>query len=272
MRRIAAVCATALILLADAHSGFVSPTFAQIPSRRVTPYEMPNPSTFEGTPSGGWAGPCEQSWAQSEWPYNAMRVCRVVTYLARSFQNTIDPNVAQDFANQMFRICWGTFPKSGGDCNQPNAWAPWMAWSTWANSGGRGPAPRPIVMTLQAAEVVQSDDEIAFLLSHEMGHALDPVQSREDVEPRADALGIGFMVKAGFDARSAGRSLQMIGRERGQGAIGNVLWTLLNHVNQVATQDTHGTNMDRIYRMKQVFAKGCAAMTNKPIGCKEGWR
>jgi hypothetical protein len=192
--------------------------------------------------------------------------------LLAAFKTRSIQNAAEDFANQMFRICWGAFPNSGGDCGQPNAWAPWRAWSTWANSGARGPAPRPIVITLEAAEFVQSDDEIAFLLSHEMGHALDPEPSREQVEQRADALGIGFMVKAGFDARSAGRSLQMIGRERGQGAIGNLLWTLLNHANQIATQDSHGSTTDRIHRMKQVFAKGCAAMNNKPIGCKEGWR
>jgi predicted Zn-dependent protease len=128
------------------------------------------------------------------------------------------------------------------------------------------------VITLQAAELLQSDDEVAAILSHEMGHAFDPEPDPQQAEPRADALSIGFLIKAGFDARSAGRGLQMMGRERGQGAIGNLFWTIALHLNQVATQDSHGSTLDRITRMKEVFAKGCAAMNNRPIGCKEGWR
>jgi hypothetical protein len=231
-------------------------------------------STFEGNSAGGWAGPCDQQWASSEFPFNAMRVCRVVTYLGRSIaNNTVDAKAAEAYANHMFRICWGTFPKSGRpSCDVPNAWAPLRAWSAWATRGARGPTPQPIVITLQASEMLQSDDEIAFLLSHEMGHAFDPDQSNQQIEPRADALGIGFMIKAGYDARSAGRSLQMLGGLRGQGLLGNLLGTVGDHVTQAVTQDDHGTAFERIQRMKQVFAKGCAAFNNKPIGCKEGWK
>jgi predicted Zn-dependent protease len=87
---------------------------------------------------------------------------------------------------------------------------------------------RPALDELIAgAEVLQADDELAFLLSHEMGHASDPEPNasgnpRTDPysEHRADALGIVFMMRAGYDPRSAGRGLQVLQGQRGQGNTG----------------------------------------------------
>ncbi len=238
------------------------------------PLHAQTAATHEQTAEGGWAGPCEDTWTISEFPYNALRVCRVATYLVRSLSLPDDPVKAKTAINQIFRICWGQFPKAGGDCTTANAWAYPKSWITWAQNGAHGGFPPPIVITLSASELVQSDDEMAFLLAHEMGHAFDQRQTLElsrENEYLADVSGVGFMVKAGYDARSAGRALQMIGGERGQGAIGNVLQTLLNHVGQAAVQDVHGFTVERIARMKEVYGRGCVALSNKPIGCKEGW-
>jgi len=240
-------------------------------------------TTHERTADGGWSGPCEAWWNESEFTFSAMRVCRVTSYLIRSLTPGLDETADKALANQLFRVCWGTFPKSGGDCTSVNAWAAvrnWITVATDARQRPRGVGPglrnlRPAVITLSAAETVQSDDELAFLIAHEMGHAVDQYQtSRPSAanEQRADVLAVGFLVKAGYDARSAGRSLQMITGERGGGAAANLLAMLQNHMSQVVTGDTHGFTADRIARMKAVFTNGCAALNNRPLGCKEGWR
>jgi hypothetical protein len=168
----------------------------------------------------------------------------------------------------LFRICWGRFPRSGSpSCDVANAWATLRGWT--AKTGYRP----PIVITLQATEDLQSDDEVAFVLSHEMGHAVDAgqtvgQQTREN-EDRADLFGVGFVIKAGYDVRSAGRGLQMIEGERGRGVIGNLMG-MLGHAGDGS--DAHGFARDRIANMKQVFATGCSKMGNKPIGCKDGWK
>ena len=241
------------------------------------------PSTVEQTTGGGWAGPCDSFWDSSDFTFHAMRVCRVTTYLVRSWKPTTDLTAARDFANMLMRICWGTFPKARGDCSSANAWAPARGWidaarlaQTRQRFGLQTAPPPPIVITLRAAELLQSDDEVAFLLSHEMGHAVDTEQTTSantvSNEQRADVAAIGFMIKAGYDARSDGRSLQNLTMERGQGAFDNLLGMLSNHIGQAMTRDVHGFTRDRILLMKDVFAKGCAAMNNKPLGCKEGWK
>jgi predicted Zn-dependent protease len=130
--------------------------------------------------------------------------------------------------------------------------------------------PPPVVITLVTSETLQADDEVAFVLSHEMGHAIDPEpNSNEDNEKRADALGIVFVMRAGYDARSAGRGLQMVKGERGQGVLGNLMG-LLDHV--ADGSDIHGYTGDRIVLMKQEYAKQCGQLKNRPIGCKQGWK
>lgn len=262
MRLFAAVATVARTLLAIAvlapsvHAQQGSPAF----------------TTLEQTSEGGWAGACEDSWVSSDVPFNARRVCRVAMALIQSWQPTQDTFTTRQMANQLVRLCWGRFPRSGGDCQTSNAWAYPSSWMQWASSGRIG-MPQPAVITLTASELLQSEDEVAFLLAHEMGHAIDlqqtAAQSRQN-EERADVLGIGFMVRAGYDARAAGRGLQTATRERGQGLVGNILWTLLTHAAQVG--DVHGFTHERIAAMKRVFAAGCAGLNNQPLGCKEGWK
>ena len=261
-------CVVALILLIDAQSGQTLRADAQLQLREPV-------RTVEGSSAGGWAGPCEDWWDTSEFQYNARRVCRVAASLIGSFRKAGSPIEAERFANEGFRVCWGVFPKAGNDCNGPNAWARAAGWIRWARAGGPGGTPPPIVVTLAATEMVQSDDEMAFLLSHEMGHALDSEQttqanSREN-EYRADVGAIGFLVNAGYDARSAGRSLQNLVGERGRTPLGNLLGILSNHLGQAASQDVHGFTFERIDRMRSAFVKGCAALNNRPLGCKAGW-
>ena len=223
--------------------------------------------THEETASGGWAGPCDDWWTSTDFVFEAERVCRVATYVLHGLRPSIDPAAARVPVNQLFRICWGTFQRANGDCSTSNAWAMPRSWIDPSVT-----TKPPVVITLRAAENVQSDDEMAAVLSHEMGHAIDANQtltpSREN-ELRADANAVGFLMMAGYDARSAGRGLQMIMGERGQGAVGNLLG-MLNHAADGA--DVHGYASDRIAQMKQVYATGCTALKNKPIGCKEGWR
>jgi hypothetical protein len=223
-------------------------------------------STFVGTGAGGWAGPCEPLWSTTEWSFNAKRVCRVTSALARSVHDTLSAEQAQQLADRLFRICWGVFPAAGGNCQSPNAWASLGSWN------GRT-EPVPAVITLLASERVQSDDELAFLIAHEMGHAFDQRQRLLELNPeqRADISGVGFLVKAGFDARAGGRALQTLGGERGQGPLGNLAGILLNHM-AAGRGDIHGLTRDRIALMKSVFATGCASLRNQPVGCKEGWR
>jgi hypothetical protein len=250
-----------------------------------TPFGTPrtSASTLEQTSEGGWAGPCDPFWDSSDFTFNAMRACRVMTYLVRSWQPPLDLTAARDLANTLMRICWGTFPKARGNCSSPNAWAPPRGWidaarqAQWRQRLGLHTAPPPpIVLTLRASELLQSDDEVAFLLAHEMGHAVDSEQTTStntaSNEQRADVAAIGFLIRAGYDARSGGRSLQNLTLERGQGAFGNLLGTLSNHLDQALSQDVHGFTSDRIRLMKDVFGKGCVALNNKPLGCKEGWK
>src|SRR5262245_35736580 len=103
--------------------------------------------TYEGSDAGGWSGPCESWWETSNSPFNAMRVCRVTTYLIQGFQKTPDWTIARSAANQLFRICWGRFPRSGSlSCEVSNAWAIPRGWT--AKTGYRA----PIVITVQATE------------------------------------------------------------------------------------------------------------------------
>jgi hypothetical protein len=255
------------LLIALLTCTFASSAYAQAP-----------PTTVERTAEGGWAGPCDPFWDTTEFAYNATRVCRVTTYLARSWKPEMDGAKAAGIANNLFRICWGTFPKSGGDCTGVNAWAyprSWIEAAVRAQRGGFAPAalPPPAVITIRASELVQSDDELAFLMAHEMGHAVDQQQTSGQSafnEQRADMAAIGFLVKAGYDARSAGRSLQNLSMERGQGMFGNLLGIIGGTLTQAG--DVHGLTADRIRLMKEVFARGCAGLGNKPLGCKEGWK
>jgi hypothetical protein len=82
-------------------------------------------------------------------------------------------------------------------------------------------------------------------------------------------MGIGFVMRAGYDARSAGRGLQMVLGERGRGLLGNIAGMLDN---LGAGADVHGYARDRIAHMKDVFGRGCVALKNEAVGCKEGWR
>lgn len=281
MRTTVVLLTLALSLGSDA--GALTPSLsAQAPSPRTSP-----PTTLELTPQGGWAGPCDAWWDTPEaveYRFNAMRVCRVTSFLIQAFQPKPDAQAARDAADGFFRICWGVFPKAGNDCRTPNAWAGLRSWTTFLNQA-KQPAPRwgitppitlppPIVITLTTSEVLQSDDEVAFVLAHEMGHANDPEPIRPNdrgVEKRADVLGVGFLVMAGFDARAGGRSLQNLGGERGRGGLVNLFNILNNHVSQAMTQDAHGFTVDRIAAMKDAYRRGCAAMNNRPIGCKQGW-
>ena len=237
----------------------------------------PAASTYQGSAAGGWSGPCEDWWTNSPFSFTAMRVCRVTSYLV----NRLSPNpdsadilqAQRTIANQMFRICWGTYPSAEGPCDRPNAWVRGRGWVIAKER--KLPAPPPVVITLVAAERLQADDEVAFILAHEMGHASDPVPlvpasiTDPTVEQRADALGIVFMMRAGYDPRSAGRGLLVLEGQRGQGVLGN-LAGMLNHIG--AGMTTHGFASDRIERMKQAFARECADHGNKPIGCKDGWK
>lgn len=130
-----------------------------------------------------------------------------------------------------------------------------------------------MVITITSAEELQSDDEIAYVLGHEMGHATDPeqnvTQNTRENEERADSFGVRYIMRAGYDARSAGRGLQMIEGERGQGVLGN-LSNMLNHFGD--SSDPHGYAHERIELMKQEYANVCARSGNKPVGCKEGWK
>ena len=247
---------------------------------------LPPPPRFV-TSAAGWVGPCDEWWAtpEADFALNAKRVCRVTTYLMQAMQPTLDMQKSREAVDGLFRICWGVVPQSGGDCGTQNAWAQLRGWTRFVSQVQRSASspllsrlpirlPPPIVITLSASEVLQSDDEVAFVLAHEMGHANDPEPERpndREVEQRADILAVGLMVNAGFDARAGGRSLQNIAGERGQGAIGNMLAILNNHVNQVATQDIHGLTRDRIAAMKENYRRGCVVMNNRPIGCKQGW-
>lgn len=266
-----------LVVGATLIAGALSKSSAQ------TPYGPQRfaPSTLEQTPEGGWASPCDTFWDNSEFTYHAMRVCRVATYLVRSWKPSTDLSEARSFAHTLIRICWGNFPKARGDCSSPNAWAFGRSWIDAARQaqsrqrlGLPTAPPPPIILTLRATELLQSDDEVAFLMAHEMGHAVDPEQQTSANVPaneqRADIAAIGFLVKAGYDARSGGRSLQHLTMERGQGAFLNLLGIIDNRMTQAG--DVHGFTSDRIRLMKDVFAKGCAAMANKPLGCKEGWK
>jgi hypothetical protein len=224
-------------------------------------------TTYEGSAVAGWSGPCESWWQTSAFSFDAMRVCRVTTSLVYSIEKNKDATSAKLIADQLFRICWGDFPRSGGSCSVSNAWAIPRGWV--GTTGVR----TPVVITLRASEDLQSDDEVAFILSHEMGHAIDPQQTVDQNtrqnELRADLFGIGFVLKAGYDVRSAGRGLQMITGERGQGLVGN-LFGMLSHAGDGS--DAHGLTQDRIGLMKQEFAKGCAQLNNRPVGCKGGWK
>lgn len=239
---------------------------------RLLAAQEPSSETREGTADGGWSGPCEDWWRDSQFSFNAMRVCRVTTYLVRSLGKVTNEAEARAIANRSFRMCWGNFPRAQGNCNSENAWAHIGSWKS-------SPVQRPIVITVRASELFQSDDEMASVLAHEMGHAVDfggegasGLNGAWNLEQRADVAAIGFVMMAGYDARAAGRGLQMLGRERGQGLLGNVVGILSNQLHQLLIQDQHGYTQDRIALMKAVYAKGCAGLNNRPLGCKEGWK
>jgi Peptidase family M48 len=250
--------AASVLFLVSLRGDLLPPLHAQ-PQNETT--------TFEGTDQGGWSGPCEGWWRTSGLSLDAARVCRVTTNLITALERTPNAALATSIANQLFRICWGDFPRFGNACATSNAWAQAQGWI--ATPG----AKPPVVITLQATEDLQSDDEVAFVLGHEMGHAVDREQTVDQNtrqnEERADVLGIGFVMRAGYDARSSGRGLQMVLGERGQGLLGN-LASMWEHRGDGA--DVHGLTQNRIALMKQVFARGCAALNNQAVGCRDGWR
>src|SRR5438309_1397955 len=115
MRNVVSAGAIVLAVLTPAHSRFA----VSVDAQSGTPA-----TTYEGSDAGGWSGPCESWWENSNFPFDAMRVCRVTTYLIHGFQKTPDWNTARSAANQLFRICWGRFPRSGSPaCGVANAWA-----------------------------------------------------------------------------------------------------------------------------------------------------
>jgi Peptidase family M48 len=261
MRRCAFLTALSVVVIVSVRGQLESRAQAQVGNAS---------RTMEGTTAGGWAAPCDRWWDTSSFRLNAARVCRVTTHLITAIERTTTATQPRAISDQLFRICWGNFPRSGrsgGACAASNAWARSRGWIAAA-----GPKP-PVVITLKATEDLQSDDEVAFVLGHEMGHALDREQSVDknthQNEERADVAGIGFVMRAGYDARSAGRGLQMILGERGQGLLGN-LKGMLDHAGDGA--DVHGLTRNRIAVMKQIFARGCAVLNNQAIGCKEGWK
>jgi predicted Zn-dependent protease len=206
-----------------------------------------------------------------------MRVCRVSTYLVvglfKQAHRSLPWAQARQATNELFRICWGQFPASGGNCADANAWAHPRSWVNLT----AGSTSQPIVITLIASEWLQSDDDVAFILAHEMGHAVDREQNTavntEQNEERADGIGIGFLMLAGYDARASARALQLIAGERGQGLGGNLGGMLNQGLNKLLNpSEPHPLPSARIQLMKQVFARLCAAYGNHPIGCKEGWR
>ncbi|HUZ46416.1 MAG TPA: M48 family metalloprotease [Terriglobia bacterium] len=227
--------------------------------------------------SGGWAAPCNKAlWKDYGFQYDAMRVCRVATYLVvglnRYENHPITLEQARQTVNEGFRICWGQFPSSGGYCASVNAWTTAQGWLHLKPNV----TPKPVVITLTATEWLQSDDDVAFVLGHEMGHANDSGQSTtvntEQNEERADAIGMGFLMFAGYDARASAQALELIKGERGQGLAGNLggmfqagLQKLLN------PSEPHPLNSARIQLMKREFARLCVTHGNQPIGCKEGW-
>jgi len=274
-----------IVLLVAALIGLGSPGF-MTPVAQAQGPEVGPPAPRVVTAQGGYVGPCDSWWttpAAIDFSLNAKRVCRVTTYLMQAFNSAESAENMREAVDGLFRICWGVVPQAGGDCRLQNAWAGHRSWVNFTLQAQRRaarlfpqviPLPQPIVITLGASEVLQSDDEVAFSLAHEMGHANDPEPLRPNdrsYEQRADILAIGFLVNAGFDARAGGRSLQNLTGERGQGALGNLSQILNNHLTQVMTQDVHGFTMERIAAMKDAYRRGCAAMNNRPIGCKQGW-
>ncbi len=227
--------------------------------------------------SGGWEGPCEEAfWKRTGFEYDAMRVCRVATYLLVGLNKQANHPLtwvqARQGANEGFRLCWGQFPAAGGNCAVPNAWARTKSWLNLPPNT----TPPPIVITLTAAEWLQSDDDVAFILAHEMGHATDAQQNTtvqtEQNEERADAIGIACLMLAGYDARASARGLQLLAGERGQGAVGNLTGMLNQGFNKLSNpSEAHPLPGTRILLMKQAFARLCGLYGNRPIGCKEGW-
>jgi len=227
--------------------------------------------------SGGWAAPCNEAfWKSTGFKNEAMRVCRVATDLLvglnRHENHPITLEQAKQAVDEGFRICWGQFPLSGGNCASINAWTTPQGWLHLKPNV----TPKPVVITLTATEWLQSDDDVAFVLGHEMGHANDSGQNTavntEQNEERADAIGMGFLMFAGYDARASGRALQLIAGERGQGLAGNLAGTLRAGLQKLLNPaEPHPLNSVRIQLMKREFAILCAAHKNQPIGCKEGW-
>ena len=83
----------------------------------------------------------------------------------------------------------------------------------WANN-------RKIIVDLGAAKLLKRDDELAFLISHELAHILlghtlpdrqkelDDYKMRNIMEKDADAFGIRLMIHAGYDPKGAETALK----------------------------------------------------------------
>jgi hypothetical protein len=233
---------------------------------------------FAQQSSGGEAGPCEEVfWSRLGYQYDAMRVCRVASSLvgglSRQSNHPVTADKAQELADEAFRICWGHDPTISESCAAPGAWATPRSWVPPLPSN----SPIPVYITLPAAGWLQSDDAVACVLGHEMGHATDRLQNvgknTEWNEERADAFGVTYVMLAGYEARACGLALQLITGERGQGAVRDLSGMIQQGADRLLNPaEPHPLNAQRMQLMKGVFSRVCARYGDEPIGCKEGWR
>jgi hypothetical protein len=75
----------------------------------------------------------------------------------------------------------------------------------WTRSGVNAYAnPDGILVTTGLLRFVRSDDELAAVLGHEMGHAIAKAWDGVDSERRADTIGLYLAARAGFDIDASG--------------------------------------------------------------------
>ena len=72
---------------------------------------------------------------------------------------------------------------------------------------------RDMVVTQTMVDYTQSDDELAFIIAHELAHLMLGTQSTRGVELAADALGIELVILAGYDPQGGISLLTRLGSE-----------------------------------------------------------
>ncbi len=72
---------------------------------------------------------------------------------------------------------------------------------------------RDMVVTQTMVDYTQSDDELAFIIAHELAHPMLGGTSSRGVELAADALGIELVILAGYDPQGGISLLERLGSE-----------------------------------------------------------